>query len=182
MRRLREDRRVGRTAAAAERTAATVEQRERDVVLAGPLGDLPLCLVERERRADRADVLRGVRVAEHDLEPTTGGLEPGREVRIVDDLREDSGGRLQVGEGLEQGDDVEHRGSAVRPDRGAGQAMHVGQIVRRLRERDDVATGCARPVALLDLRDRPHDLEGLLRHIAERLTRRADSISASTVR
>jgi hypothetical protein len=86
-------------------------------------------------------------------------------------IGEDAGSRLQVGEGLEQRDDIEYRGSAVGADRGPGETMHGGQVVGRLRERDDVASRRTGAVAFLDLRDRSNDLEGLLRDIAERLAR-----------
>ena len=48
--------------------------------------------------------------------------------------------------------------------------MHGGEVGGGLRERDDVAAGGARSVAVLDLRDRAEDLEDLLRLRAQRLT------------
>jgi len=57
MRRLREDGGVGGSAAAAERTAAAVEEGETDARLLRPQGDLALRLVQGEVGGDRADVL-----------------------------------------------------------------------------------------------------------------------------
>ncbi len=148
-----------------------MEERECDVILTRPLRDLLLGLVQRQSRADRSDILGRVGVAEHDLEATTGGIESRREIGILDDFRKDAGRRLQVRERLEQRDDVEHGGSAVRADGCASQAMNSGKVVGRLGERHDVAAGRTWTVSLLDVRDRAHDVECLLRHVTERLAR-----------
>src|SRR5690606_23292263 len=79
VRRLSEDGAVRGSAATAERTAATVEERQLDLLLLRPLSDLRLSLVERERRRDRAHILRRVGVAEHDLELAPGLFEARRE-------------------------------------------------------------------------------------------------------
>ena len=168
VRRLRQDGRVGRSAAATERAAASVEEGEVDAGILRPRRNLRLRFVQRQVRGDRADVLRRVGVAEHDLEVAVGCVQTRGEVGVADDLGHDRGRGLQIGEGFEQRDHVEHRGSAARADRVAGEAVHVREVGRRLRERHDVAARGARPVAALDLRDRAEDLEHLLSLRAER--------------
>ena len=74
-----------------------------------------------------------------------------------DHLGEDAGGGLQVGEGFEQRHDVEDGAVAV-GERVVCQAVHVGEVVGGLRERDDVASGGAKSVGALDVRDGAEDL------------------------
>src|SRR3954470_11178973 len=69
-RRLGEDRPVDRSAATTERTAATMEERQPDVVALGPVGERSLGVVQQEGGGQRSDVLRRVGVTEHDLDPT----------------------------------------------------------------------------------------------------------------
>ena len=159
VRRLREDRRVGRPSAATERSAASVEQGQGDAGILRPEGDLLLRLVQREVRGDRADILGRVRVPEHDLQTVPGLGHACAELRELDDLGENLRCRLQVGECLEQRHDIEHR--RVVAESVAGQAMHVREVFGGLRERDDVATGSAQAVGALDLSDRAEDLEHL---------------------
>ena len=64
-RRLRLDGDVGRPAAAAHAAAAAVEQRDAHAGLAARRDNRLLRLIQRPRRAEAADVLRGVGVADH---------------------------------------------------------------------------------------------------------------------
>ena len=53
-----------------------MEQREGDVVLGGPRGEISLRAIERQIRRQDAGILRRVRVAEHDLQPEASRIEP----------------------------------------------------------------------------------------------------------
>ncbi len=72
-RRLREHGAASGTAAATQRAAAAVEQRQRDAAFAGPPRQPLLHSEQPQRRADGPEFFRRVRVAEHHLK-----LPPGR--------------------------------------------------------------------------------------------------------
>ena len=90
---------------------------------------------------------------------------------MLHDLRKDARCSLQVSEGLEQRDHIEHRHPSVLADRVAREAMDVREIFSGLGERHDVAARRCRTVAFLQERDCAEDLEhlvGLLRKLAGR--------------
>ena len=68
-RRLRANREVGWSAAAADAAAPAVEERDRNTVRTTGLDDGLLRLVELPRRGQPADVLGGIRVPDHHLQP-----------------------------------------------------------------------------------------------------------------
>src|SRR5690606_1427155 len=63
-----------RTSASTDGATASVEESERNSELVGEAGELFLSQVELPGRRHHADVLRGVRVAEHDLLVHAPGL------------------------------------------------------------------------------------------------------------
>ena len=71
-RRLRQHGTVCRAAAATHSAAATVHEHKVDAVLLGPVGDALLRRVQRERRRGGTGILRGIRVAKHDLHAAIG--------------------------------------------------------------------------------------------------------------
>ena len=58
---------VRRSTTAADGAAATMEEREVDIVRLSPAGNAVLCGVERKRCGGRAGILRRVGVSQHDL-------------------------------------------------------------------------------------------------------------------
>ena len=72
------------------------------------------------------------------------------------------GGGLQVGEGLEQRDDIQDRCGGAALGRVRGEAVDRGEVVGGPRERHDVATGGARAELLLDGDDAAEHLEHLM--------------------
>ena len=120
-----------------------------DAFVLRPRGDEGLRFVQREVRGDGADVFRRVGVAEHHLEAAARGIQPFGELGVLDDLAHDRRGGLQVGERLEQRDDVEHRHRAAGARSEAGELVHGGEVGGGLGERDDVAprgAGAATPL------------------------------------
>ena len=152
---------VGRAAPAPERPAAAVEQRQREVVPTGPLRDLALRDVERERRGDRADVLGRVGVAEHDLDAATVGRQAALHGGQVQHRLKDVDARGKVGVGLEQGDGVDHRSLGGVGEDELGQLVHRREVFRLLGKRDDEAPRRLDPVATLHRPDRAERVEHL---------------------
>ena len=105
--RLGEHRTVGRAAAATDGTAAAMEQRQVDVVRFGPLGDAFLGGVQRQRGGGRSGVLRGIGVAEHDLELVAGGLQASLNLGDLNHFFEHIHRVLQILKLLEQRDYVD---------------------------------------------------------------------------
>jgi hypothetical protein len=122
--RLRQDRLVGRTAAAADGAAAAVEQPAAHAALAGDAQDLLLRLVQVPARGEDAAVLAGIGIAEHDLLLIARGLQQ-RAVGGVAEQREHLLDVRQVLDGLEQRADADLAEPAV--VRAAGQAGEPGQ-------------------------------------------------------
>ena len=139
-----------------------MEQRQLDTGLLRPVRDRRLGLVQRKSRRDRAHILRRIRVPEHDLESVSGFAETGRERRMLHDLAQDAGRGLEICERLEQGDDIEDGRGGALADGVAGEAVHVREVLSRLRERHDVATCRTRTVAVLQELHHAEDLEHLL--------------------
>ena len=112
--RLREHRPPGRSAAAPERAAAAVEERQPDVPVGCPPGQPPLRVEQPQRRADRAEFLGRVGIAEHDLQAPAGGGKSCRYRRKLQHVVQHPGGVRQVSPALEERDDVEHRRGLVK--------------------------------------------------------------------
>ena len=107
-RRLRADRRVARPAAAADGAAAAVEELPRDAVLAHDRGHLELRAVDVPARRDVADVLVGVRVADHHL-LLADGVQRGAVDRRLEQRADRRGGLGERLAGLEQRHDAQLR-------------------------------------------------------------------------
>ena len=88
-RRLAEDGPVRRPAAAPERPASTVEERQLDAARAGRRDQRRLGLVEHPGRGQEARFLVRIGVAEHHLLAIAAGREPGAVGRIVEQRTED---------------------------------------------------------------------------------------------
>jgi hypothetical protein len=86
-----------------------VEQGELDVVALGPRRQIGLCAVQREVRREHADILRGVRVAEHHLEPACAFVEMLSHARQRDQLIEDRRRAFEIRARLEQRDNVDRQ-------------------------------------------------------------------------
>ena len=87
-----EDRAIGRSAAAAERPASTVEERELDAAGASRYDQLRLGLVEHPGRGEEPGLLVRVRVAEHHFLAIAPVGQPGTVIRIVEQRAEDGAG------------------------------------------------------------------------------------------
>ncbi len=146
--RLRHHRAVGRSAAATERTAAAVEEREANRVLRGPRGKLCLGGVEREVRRHGSALLCGVRVAEHDLERAAGCDEPALYRFELEHCIEDVARVPEIENRLEQRHDVE-LWSGVRRTCPLRQRIHRRNIGRAPREAHHVAVTGRRTETLL---------------------------------
>jgi hypothetical protein len=105
---LREHRAAGRPAAAPERPAAAVEQGQPDVALRCPPRQPLLCVEQAQRRADRAEFLGRVGIAEHDLQVPAGGGQPRRHWLELQHVVQHLGGVREVSPALEQRDHVEY--------------------------------------------------------------------------
>ena len=161
---LREHRSVGGTATTSDRAAAPVHEDEVDVILLGPLRDLPLGAMEDERRRGGAGVLGGVGVAEHDLEPPAGLREAALHVGQGDDPVEGGNGVLEVGHLLEERNHVEHGHVGLMGEGETCELVHVGDVLGALREGDDVAASGVDAVLPLDGADGAEGVEDLARH------------------
>ena len=167
-RRLGADRRVARPAAAADGAAAAVEELPRDAVLAHDRGHVELRAVDVPARRDVADVLVGVRVADHDLL-----LADGVERRAVDRRLEQRADRVRrLGErvaGLEQRHDAQLRADAAgsrQPDL-LHEQQHLEQVGRAGRVGDDVGADRAGMRAAQEVVDHAERLDDLARRGAE---------------
>ena len=95
-RRLGQHRAAGRAAAAAERAAAAVEQGQPYRVVGRPAGQLALHVEQPQGRADRAELLGRVGVAEHDLQPPAVRGQPLPDRLQLQHLVQHPGGVVQV--------------------------------------------------------------------------------------
>ena len=145
-----------------------MEQRQVDVVPLRPFNDLAFGLMQREDRGGRAGVLRGIRIAQHDLHLAAGGLEASLHLRDLDDLVKHVYRVLQILQLFEQRDDVDGRHVLRVRERQAVELVHVAHVLRRLGERDDVPSGGLQAVALLDGAQGAEGVEHFLRHRLQR--------------
>ena len=122
-RRLPEDRPVRRSAAAADRAATAVEQRQLDALARRDLDERLLGPMEHPGRRQEARFLVRVRVAEHHLLAIAARGEVGAVGRVAEHRLEDRTGRVQGLGRLEQRHDVEHRRRIAR--RRAGPASRT---------------------------------------------------------
>ena len=150
---LRADRPIGWSPSATQRPAPPVEQRQLHAILRRPRGQCRLRVVQGQRRGKRTCLFRGVRVAEHDLEPALDP-QPLADRRELEHLVEDLRCVREVVQCLEERDDVDHR-SLLAP-RVACQLIDGGDVGRGPREADHV------PAAAVDAKSslqRGHDVE-----------------------
>ena len=155
---------VGRTAATAHGTAATVHEHQVDIVLLGPLGDALLCGVQGEHGRGRTGILGGVGVAQHDLHAAVGLgkalLHHGQREHLVEHVNT----ALEVLELLEQRDHVELGDVFLVCEGQVGKLKDVGHMLSALGERDDVAVRHLLAIALLDGADGTEGVDDLARH------------------
>ena len=169
-RRLAEDRPVRRPAAAPERAAATVEERQLDATRPGRLDERRLRLVERPGRGDEPRLLVRIGVAEHHLLAVAAPRDPGPVGRIVEERPEDrAGGGQRVGR-FEERDDVEDRrgGASLAGGGVPSELEHVGDVRGGRGEAHDVAVARLGPEPRLGRRDRPERGEDLIERDARR--------------
>ena len=155
---------VGRAAATAHGTAATVHEHQVDIVLLGPLGNALLRGVQREHGRGRTGILGGVGIAQHDLHAAVGLgkalLHHGQRKHLVEHVD----AALEVLELLKQRDHVE-LGDILLVCKGqVGKLKDVGHMLGALGERDDVAVRHLLAVALLDGTDGTEGIDDLARH------------------
>ena len=171
---LREDRAVGRPAAAPDGATPTMEQRERDAVPPGDAHQRLLRPVEEPVRGQEPALLGRIRVAQHHLlgvatRPKMVAVGGVGEQRVQQSGR--PGQRLS---GLQERHDVEdgHRGGQVADDRGrtaeglrqrgaTRQLQDARHVLRRGREADDVPPACLHAEAGLDAGDGPERRQDL---------------------
>ena len=113
--RLGDDRVVARPAAAADGATPTVEQTQLHVVSSGDLDQALLTSIQRPVRCQVAAVLVAVGVPEHHLLQAATMIEPFDVSGVRPQRVDDVGGRLQVGDGLEQRDDADGQLRRARP-------------------------------------------------------------------
>ena len=172
--RLREDRPVRRPAAAAERPAPAVEQRQRDAVRAGRRDQRLLGAIEQPVRREEPALLGRIRVAEHDLLGVAPVAEVGAVGRVAKEAVEELRRPREGVRALEQRHDVEHgqvrrevgerrHGPAERLGlRGdAGELEDGGHVVRAGGERDHVPAAGIDAEPGLEARDGPEGGEHL---------------------
>ena len=155
---------VGRAAATAHGTAATVHEHQVDIVLLCPLGDALLRGVQREHGRGRTGILGGVGIAQHDLHAAVGLgkalLHHGQRKHLIEHVD----AALEVLELLEQRDHVE-LGDILLVCKGqVRQLKDVGHMLSALGKRDDVAVRHLLAVALLDGADSAEGIDDLARH------------------
>ena len=159
-----------RAAAAADRAAAAVEERPGDAVLAHDGGELQLRAVDRPARGDVADVLVGVRVADHHLLLVADGAQRGAVDRRGEQRAHRVGGGGERLAGLEQRDDPQLRvlAAGAREPGLLHQQQDLEQVGRAPRARDDVGLHRARVAAARAAScERPEGLDDLARRAAE---------------
>ena len=141
-----------------------MHEHQVDVVPLGPLRNSRLRRVEHQRGRGGAGVLGGVGIAEHDLHAPAGlGKAPLHGLKL-DDLVKRVDSVLQVLHLLEERNHVEHRHVLLVRKGKARQLVHVGHVLRRLREGDDVASRGLHAVDALDAANGAEGVENLARH------------------
>src|SRR5262249_47658587 len=105
--RLRDDRVIARSAAAADRAAAAVEQPQANIVAFEDLHQPDLGFVELPSRRDKAAILVAVGIAQHHLLHGAAAVDQLAVVVQRQHPVHDAGGGLQVLDGLEQRYDVD---------------------------------------------------------------------------
>ena len=155
---------VGRTAATAHGTAATVHEHQIDIVFLGPLGNALLRGVQCEHGRGRTGILGGVGVAQHDLHAAVGLgkalLHHGQRKHLVEHVD----AALEVLELLKQRYHVELGDILLVCEGQVGKLEDVGHMLGTLGERDDVAVRHLLAVALLDGTDGTEGIDDLARH------------------
>ena len=164
---LSQDGAVGRTAATTHGAAATVHQHQVDVIALRPCGDAGLRGMQGQRSRSGAGVFGRVRVAQHNLKAATAllqtALDRGDRKHVVQNID----AVLKVLKLLEQRDNV-HNGHVLWMGEGQlRQLVDVGDVLRALGERDNVAAGCLNAKALLDAAQRAEGIENLAGHRGE---------------
>ena len=96
-RRLGADCAIGGPAAAPQRSAAAVEQDQPETALLRPRSEGRLCVVQRDGRRRRPDLLRGIGVTEHHLDPAAVGREAPAHRPQLEHLVHHRGRSRQVG-------------------------------------------------------------------------------------
>ncbi len=130
-RRLRHDRQVRRSAATTDAAAAPVEQRDSNAMTPADRDDRLLRPVQVPARRETADVLRRIRVADHDFLPAADPVAiPVEREQLI----EDATGVLEVARCLEQRDHAEGR----RDTRFLLQQHHSEHVRPGTRHGDDV--------------------------------------------
>ena len=124
-------------ATATECTTSAMEHGEHDVRVVGSCGKRLLCIAQCDRRGDVADLLAGVRVADHHLELA---IELAPQGVLRENIRRDRTRAVEILELLEQRHGAQLTGCETR---GARQEHDLEQIRDLAREADDVAL--ARP-------------------------------------
>ena len=147
-RRLRQDRVIGRSAAAPDRSAAPVEEAHREVREGREeFGERGRGAIELPDARDDSAVLVAVGIAEHDVLRRAGIGDERGDPRQRIEIAHDRRGVAQVFDRLEERrDDQIHgsRGDILRGERAVHQAafllqeQHLQQIAHRLRVRNDV--------------------------------------------
>jgi hypothetical protein len=163
---LPQDRAVRPAAAATERAASPVEQGELDVVALGPRRQIGLRPVQGKVRREHADVLRGVRVAEHRLEPACAFVETPSHARQSDQLIEDHRRAFQIRARLEQRDDVDRQRAVGDGD--PRERVDAHDVGHRVREAHDVPPAGMGAEAPLNVGHRAERLQNLTRSLRRR--------------
>ncbi len=156
--RLREDRRVGRAAAAPGAAAAAVEDRQLEPALPCDRGERLLGAIDRPLGREVAAVLAGVGVADHQLEPSAARGDALGVALVVEQRLDGRGRALEIGDRLEERHDGE---------RLVAQLEHREHVLRALGRRDDHRVKRMGAVAGARFGDRGEDLAGPLARRAQ---------------
>src|SRR5262249_43214616 len=105
-RRLRKDGLITWAAATADRSAAAVEETQRDPMTTKCVDERDLCFVELPARAQEATILIAIRVTEHHFLCATTTFQEAKVLRHGEELVHDAATVAQIGDRLEQRDNV----------------------------------------------------------------------------
>ena len=134
-----------------------MEEPQLDVEVTKRFYQPELRAIERPMSGDEAAILVAVRVPEHHLLPAAARLEPAPIARQPERGAHDVRAALEIGDGLEQRNDVHHEPAGRQQSHFFEQDRDFEQIADRLTLGDDVIRQRRRAEMAMDLRRHVHD-------------------------